>query len=129
MIFNVEIKGLEELRRKLASGGPAMVKQGAAALYQEALVEKIEMIHRCPKDTGNLRDSHEVLKPVIDGSDVSVSIMAGGPAAPYGLFVHENLEAHHAIGEAKWMERTIHESAPFLAERIAKRIDLNSAAG
>ncbi len=127
-----EIKGIEELQHKLSSLGPNAVKQGGAALYQEALLIKIEAVHRCPKDTGNLRDSHDVTKPAIDGEGVSVSIVCGGPAAPYALAVHENLNpgVHWSLDGTgpKWLENTVREASATLAERIVKRIDMNAAA-
>jgi hypothetical protein len=54
-------------------------------------------------------------------------IVAGGPAAPYAIYVHEDLEAIHPVGQAKFIESVLLESRPFMAARIAKRIDLNRA--
>lgn len=104
---------------RIAKETPKIV---ATALYQEALVEQKEAMTRCPVDTGALRGSHQTQRPVIAGGDISVAIVCGGPAAPYAVHVHENLEADHPVGEAKWLERTIRESAPFMAERIGKRV-------
>ncbi len=130
--MSLEIKGLDELQRKLASLGPNAMKLGGAALYQEALLVKIEAVHRCPKDTGNLRDSHDVTRPASDGEGVSVSIVCGGPAAPYALAVHENLNpgVHWSLAGTgpKWLENTVREASATLPERIVRRIDLNAAA-
>ncbi len=121
------LRGFAALTQKLAKLGQEAMGQAAAALYQEGLVEMKESMRRTPVETGTLRASHETSRPVIAGRDVSVRIAVGGPAAPYALIVHENLEADHPVGQAKFLESTILESAPYLAERVAKRMDLGKA--
>lgn len=119
------VSGIEELRRKLESLGASANKMVSAALYQEATVIKEAAVQRCPKDKGILRNSHGVTLPKGAGLETSVTIFAGGGPAPYGIYVHENLTARHPIGEAKWLERTVHAAAQDLAERVSRRIDLN----
>ena len=51
----------------------------------------------------------------------------GGPAAGYAIYVHEDLGAFHPVGDAKFMESVLNESRPFLAKRIAARVDLTEA--
>lgn len=123
--MSVTIKGASELRAKLRRMIVEIPEEVARALYQEALVEQKESMRRTPVDTGALRASHETQRPVIAGRNISVSILVGGPAAPYAIPVHENLEAHHPVGQAKFLESTIRESGPHLPARLAKRIDLN----
>ena len=97
----------------------------AAALYQEALVEQKKSMKRTPVDTGALRDSHQTSLPRRKGQNLEVTIKVGGPAAGYAVIVHEDMEAKHEVGEAKFLENTIKESAPSLLARIAKRMKLN----
>jgi hypothetical protein len=97
----------------------------AAALYQEALVEQKKSMKRTPVDTGALRDSHQTSAPKWKGQNLEVTIKVGGPAAGYAVIVHEDMEAIHPVGQAKFLESTILESAPFLLARIAKRMKLN----
>ena len=127
--LRVELKGAEELKRTLAAIGARTPKEGAAALYAEAEVVRGVSFQRTPKDTGNLRDSHAVSKPRIAGQEITVTLGVGGPAAPYAIYVHENLTAHHPIGQAKFLESAIHEAASNWTERLAKRIDLNRLKG
>lgn len=94
----------------------------AKALYQEAEVEATECKKRCPVDTGALRSSIHVEGPHRQGRRIWCEIVAGGPAAPYALEVHEDLDAHHTNGQAKYIESTLAESAPHLADRVGKRI-------
>jgi hypothetical protein len=95
----------------------------AKALFIEAGIEATEMKRRTPVDTGALRGTYEVTKPDFGalGGDISVEIRVGGPAAEYAIHVHENLEAHHDVGQAKFMESVINESKPFFHARVAKR--------
>lgn len=115
-----KIEGLDKLATrldKLAQGiGPAF----AHALNVEAEIEMTEMKRRTPVDTGNLRASGHVVSKW-SGREFSTMWVFGGPAAPYAAYVHENLEAFHPIGEAKFVERVLLESVPHLAKRIAAR--------
>lgn len=94
------------------------------ALYQEALIEEQESRRRTPVKKGVLKGSHETDKPKISGMDISVTIRVGGPAAPYAVHVHENLEAYHPNGQAKFLESTIRESAKHMASRVGKRLNI-----
>ena len=114
--------------KKLEKGVPLLA---AAALYQEALIEQKESMKRTPVDVttkrggGSLRDSHETSAPFWKGKFLNVDIQVGGPSAPYAIVQHENMEFFHKVGQAKFLESTINESAPYLLARIAKRIQLN----
>jgi len=100
----------------------------AKALYQEAQIELKEIIKETPVDTGALRATLVLEGPFREGRRIWVVVSAGGPSVTYAFIVHEDTEAFHKVGGAKYIERPLRESAPFLAERIAKRIDLNRAA-
>lgn len=97
---------------------------GARALFQEAQIEKTESMKRTPFEFGALRASHTVSQPVNRGDTIEVVISVGGVSAPYAVFVHENLEAFHSHGQAKFLESTVRESAPYMAARIAARMQL-----
>lgn len=101
------------------------------ALYQEAQIEATEMKRRTPVDTrenaphpGNLRNSIHVEQPEQSGRNISVTI-ATGAQAPYAIYVHENPDAIHPVGEWKFMESVLNESRPFMAARLARHLDLD----
>ncbi len=123
-----DVKGLDKVMKRLEGLAKRMPNEVARALYEEAQVEKAESMRRTPVRTGALRASHEVSKPNVSGREISVVISVGGVAAPYAVVVHENLEALHNPGQAKFLESTLMESKPFMAARIAKRISLHRAA-
>jgi hypothetical protein len=92
----------------------------AAALRKEAEIEATECKKRCPVQTGALRASIHVEGPTRDGRKIQARVVAGGPSLGYALTVHEDLDAYHKNGEAKFIERPLKEAAPHMGERIAK---------
>lgn len=125
MATKFTVTGLREMQAKMQRLAQRFPDEVERALHQEAEIEATEAKRRTPVDTGNLRGSIHVEGPTRAGRTVSAAIVAGGPAAPYALHVHEDLEAFHKVGEAKFIERPLMEAVPHLAERIARRIDLN----
>lgn len=109
--------------RRIAAKLPDRV---AAALYREAEIEMTESKRRCPVKYGTLRASGMVSLPVQTGKTISVTLSYGGAAEKYAVIVHENLEAIHPIGQAKFLESVLNESAPFMAERVSRRVRLES---
>ncbi len=88
-------------------------------------VELPEVYRRTPLDKGPLRESLRVDGPhIIPGRQIQGGIAAGGPTAPYAIYVHEDLEADHPIGEAKFIESTLRESSPHLGRRVGRRMSL-----
>lgn len=55
-------------------------------------------------------------------TEVSEAELAVGFAAPYAVFVHENLVAFHPNGEAKFLERVIREEGRELSEWYGERL-------
>jgi len=93
--FKITIKGLDKAVRRLRALGGNIQKEIAPALFTEMDVEvagraKEEFV---PVDTGALKGSIHATKPKVRRGSVSVSVVAGGPAAPYALRVHEWLGA------------------------------------
>jgi hypothetical protein len=115
------------MREKFARLRKRFPDEVGLALYQETQIELTEVKKRTPVDTGNLRASEHVEGPIRDGRTIYTLIVAGGPSAPYAIFVHEDPDAFHKVGQWKFIESVIMESAPHMAARVAKRIDLNRA--
>lgn len=89
----------------------------------EGQVELTEMRRRTPVRYGPLRASLTVTVER-NGKRITVEFGAGGPSAPYALYVHERTELFHRVGEAKFIERPLKEVAPHWIGRIARRISL-----
>jgi len=116
------------MRRKLQRLADRFPDEVGRALYIETEIESKEVKRRTPVDKGALRASVHVVGPTREGRTIYTFIVAGGPAAPYALFVHEDLAAFHKVGQAKYIESVIMESRPFMGRRVAARIELNRVA-
>jgi hypothetical protein len=141
--MSVEVKGGDDMRRRLQRLAAQFPREAAVALYQEVLIEEKEMKRRCPvaPHGGALRASITTQKPDISGRVITVTVEAGGPSTPYAIAVHEHLSEHSppswrhlGADEIDWnvpgtgpkfMSNVLFESAPYMAARIDKRIDLN----
>lgn len=113
----------KKLLAKLERYRKDFVKVLAGAMVKEAedIITKSKKI--VPVDTGNLRSTGHVRLPIIDGDNVSVYLGYGGTAAPYAVYVHENLTAkHHEGQQAKYLEQPFNEAKNGLNERVAQRI-------
>ena len=123
------------MKAKLRSIAAHYPDRVAAALYREAQIEVTEMKRRTPVDTtpnaphpGNLRNSIHAEEPMREGKNIYVMI-ATGAQAPYAIYVHENPDAIHPIGQWKFMESVIDEARAYIAARIARRVRLDKEAG
>lgn len=117
--------GATAMRNKLTQLAKAVPGMVGRALYEEAQIEMTEAKKRTPWEFGVLKASGMVNRPVTNNRELSVTLQFGGPAAGYAIYVHENLDAFHPHGQAKFLESTLLESAPYIATRIAKRLDFN----
>lgn len=79
------------------------IKQGQRrGLTKAGLIIKREAMKRTPVDLGNLKGSaYSDLDPY-SGKFVEI-----GYTAEYAPIVHEDLEARHTVGEAKFLERAV----------------------
>lgn len=88
------------------------------AVFKFANIEMTEMKRRTPVDTGTLRDSGKVDEPIRRGNELSVTLGFGGAAEEYALDVHEDLEAFHRVGQAKFASSVLNESEPHFESRV-----------
>jgi len=114
------------MKARIAKAGKAFQTQMAGAVYQESAVELLEVIKRTPVKHGPLRASEHLEGPTWEGNNVYCLIVAGGPSAPYAIYVHENDEAIHPVGQSHFISSVLEESRSFMAQRILKRMRLNS---
>ena len=81
----------------------------AAALKVQRLSDK-----RTPVDTGNLKSSGETITLTSSPPVVAVSYSAN-----YAVFVHENLEARHTNGRAKFLESAVRDLEAEIVNTVA----------
>lgn len=116
------LRGWTEMSQKLKNFAKKYPKVVGRALRDELKIEMKESMRRTPVATGALRDSHELLGPEYGpGTRIAASISVGANLE-YAVRVHEMVELHHRVGQAKFLESTLMESARFMNRRIAERI-------
>lgn len=112
------------------------------ALYREGtgIIEAARGI--TPRDTTTLASAEGVAEPRREENLIVVELGVGGAAgdkrnpktgemaSSYALYVHENLEAHHPTGTAKFIEIPFNQAKRGMAGRIAEsmRNDLKGVA-
>lgn len=127
----VEVLGTKEIVANLRKLGLVAPHALASGLYQEAEGTMTVAKTLTPVATGNLRASGHVTAPVIEGPVVTVAMGFGGPAGTgnlgesnaedvgYAVYVHENMEAHHPIGQSKFLETAAKQRTEGMAQRLA----------
>lgn len=83
-----------------------------------------KMKPRTPVKFGNLRSSGHVSDTEVDGNTLSVDLDFGGPAASYAIYVHEDLDAQHTVGQAKFVESVVMEEGPSMMKQVASFVQL-----
>lgn len=93
-------------------------KEAAAALFLVAEIIMGQAKVLCPVDTGTLRNSGYVKPPVIEGNSITVVLGFGGAAKEYAIYVHENLNAVHPVGQAKFLSTPLNDALPNVASDV-----------
>lgn len=123
MRLRFTITGADPLSRKLqtaSTNGPQAMGQALVETAEQVMtVSKTDYV---PVDTGALRASGHVQPAVWQGAKVEVEFGFGGPAAPYALYVHENLTAHHPVGQAKYLESPLLAAVQGMPGVMARRV-------
>jgi hypothetical protein len=136
MDITVTITGVEALQQVLRDF-PDRARR-AVAVTLNRLHEEIMTVakQRCPVAIpgvtvprsyrgvpGSLRASGFVLPPQVSTERVVSQGGFGGPSVDYAIYVHEDLTARHAVGQAKFYESALLEGSrnfgPQMAEGIA----------
>lgn len=121
--IELELRGLEELQRRLDLTQEALTKGVAAGLYAVGQNIRSTSMELAPVDTGALRSSHYVTEP--EGLEVgrpTVTIgCGGGPAQPYAIVQHERLDLRHPEGGAKFLEKAATQEAETALGVVARQ--------
>lgn len=123
MSMTIRIEGAERVRAALAALGRKAAPAAARALRMEHEEIMTKAKARTPVETGALRGSGRVEPSEIQGSQIVSRGGFGGAAAPYAVYVHENLAAHHPVGQAKFYESALTEAERGMADRFAKELE------
>lgn len=113
-----KIMGATEAASDLSRFARKSPKAMERALYKfgnEVMDESIPLV---PVEEGTLRDSHMVDEPEWTGDTLGMEIGYGGAAEDYARAVHEDLEAFHDDGQAKFLEQPLNRSEPEMDSRV-----------
>lgn len=98
-----KVFGLQKILSNLDKEAKRIEGLTMAGLFEAGLkVQKVAQ-DRTPVDTGNLKGSAYTRK------EGELSVVVGFGAA-YAIYVHENLEAHHETGQAKFLESALRDN-------------------
>lgn len=125
MASDFTMRGVPEMKTRMRRFQTRFPDVVGLAMRQETEIELTEVKRRTPVDTGELRASEFVLGPLREGQMIRTFIVAGGPAAPYAIYVHEDPDVFHKVGQWKYIESVIVESRAFMGKRVARRIRIN----
>jgi hypothetical protein len=103
-----------------------IAKKVFGVLRQTATLIKGVSQSRCPVDSGTLRDSAVI---DTDYTKYEVTVGYGGAASKYALIQHENLQFHHDVGQAKYLETAFTEIVPSIDGKIKNRLQPGFDAG
>lgn len=98
--ISIDIQGAEEILNTLRTLGNNYPRAAGNALFRwgSLYVEKPAKTRLAPVVFGALRSSIQTLAPEVTSNSASVTIAAGGAAAPYAKAVHENPRAGQTGG-------------------------------
>jgi hypothetical protein len=117
---------LERIQKALAESGPAGAKVAAMALRSEAQDAFAASQDEVPVDTSALKKSGRVRPETgvfTRGGEVYVELTYGGAATEYAIYVHEDLEANHPHGKAKYLEDPMTRQVNGISGRIADKVE------
>ena len=130
---SMSFTGISQVTGTIYIGYRKAIGEFRDALQKEMAIEKKEVVQRTPKDTGELRKSVKVTMGDRKKNSVSASITAGGnninpktkkPTSEYAAIVHEGLDTNFRVGQAKYIESVLRESAPHMTARVKRRVDV-----
>lgn len=121
--FTVQLNGIKKFNKRLSN----IEKRLVSGILEKHLFQEGEGImaqskQLVPVDKGTLRASGHVQLPERLGNRIVVTLGFGGPAAPYAISVHENLQAFHPVGTAKYLSLPFRQAAQGFPTRLAAKL-------
>lgn len=116
------VSGQEAVIANLNKEIRALDNRNRAGLAEAALIVKRESMIRTPVDTGNLKGSAftEVISTAGRGTGAVIGY-ADSEIGGYALHVHENMDARHIVGQARFLATALVVKAHEVFEAIKRR--------
>jgi hypothetical protein len=100
---------------KLARKSPRAMERSLFKYGNTRLTESKRLV---PVEYGDLKDSGTADEPEWNGSNLSMELGYGGAAMEYAEIVHEDMEAFHDDGQAKYLEQPLNAAEPNFDQEI-----------
>lgn len=123
------IENLDRLFGKLDKLVENIEGRSAAGAFAAGLMVQAEAQRRTPVDTGNLRGSAFTRRVPEDLTPDGWATVEVGFSADYAVFVHEDMEARHAVGQAKFLESAVYDLRERIVEVIKQHARTNALPG
>lgn len=117
-----DIEGIKRLSGRLDRMETAVAAAAVPALVAEGEKVMTEAKRNTPVDTGTLRSSGRVRAPEVSRNSLTVPLTFGGAAQEYAVYVHEDLQAAHTSGQAKFLEDPVKRHAARFATNVRSTI-------
>lgn len=131
--LTVEVVDLDKVFGALDALGPAVMDAAQEAAIEEANYELTLTKAEVPVDTGALYETGRVELVDNDAGEVTAAIAYGDETVDYALAVHEDLEAVHPHGKAKYVEDPVRaelnsgRAAMRMGETISRLLNLGAS--
>ena len=117
MVDGITIHGLDQLAAKLSVYAEDMSDAVARGMVEFGGEIEAESVKLTPIDTGELRSRSYIHGPLYDSKNQQYTMVVGyekdTPAEnSYAVKVHEHVEVHHDVGQAKFLETAFETKQP-----------------
>ena len=117
MADGITIHGLDQLAAKLSVYAEDMNHAVSRGMVEFAGEIEAESVKLTPIDTGELRSRSYIHGPLYDSKNQQYTMVVGyekdTPAEnSYAVPVHERVEVHHDVGQAKFLETAFETKQP-----------------
>lgn len=126
MEIKIEFENLDKIQNAIIASGKQGAIVAAKALRWEAQEAFANSQDEVPVDTSALKKSARIVPELgvaTNGNEVFVTLTYGSTAEDYAVIVHEDLQANHPHGKAKYLEDPLNRQSHGIAGRIADKVE------
>lgn len=125
-MITLTLTGIADVTQQLQRLVQAPLPAVGQALYAEGQGIMGQSVALVPVDTGLLRSTAHVARPITSGMSVTVELSYGSHGtAPYAAIVHYDVTVFHPIGQSHYLQEPLFAATRGFAQRLAQ--DLQGA--
>ena len=122
-MITITLDGIAQVTQHLQRLVTAPLPAAGEALYAEGNGIMGQSVALVPIDTGLLRSTAHVERPVTTGARVEVELSYGSHGvAPYAAEVHFRTDVFHPIGQSHYLQQPLFQATQGFVQRIAADI-------